>query len=178
MTDSVVAFHEEAQLAGWSESHTSGAKITFWLADGAQLEYFKGLTARKGNTAGQRFYLTLVEISDQETPVAQPTQEQIRTEILAHAAPTHLQKPGQRLSQYAAMLCQDVTFQAYVADIEPERWGGWMLDGALAEDAAATYIRETCAIASRARLDDDPQAEMTFHVHIREPYHSWREAVI
>lgn len=59
-------------LAGWKESHNSGATVTFWLADPASLDAFRGLTARKGNTAGQRLAMVLVEISDQETPVPQP----------------------------------------------------------------------------------------------------------
>lgn len=62
-------FQDEVQLAGWSETHTGGPKVTFWLQDAEQLAVFKALTARKGNTAGHRFACVLVEIGDDEQPV-------------------------------------------------------------------------------------------------------------
>jgi hypothetical protein len=56
----------EVMLAGWQESHSQGCKVTFWLPDPESLEPFKGLTARKGNTAGQRFMMVLAPIADDE----------------------------------------------------------------------------------------------------------------
>ncbi len=47
-----VVYKGEVQLAGWSETHNGGAKVTLWLPDGDALANFKDLTARKGNTAG------------------------------------------------------------------------------------------------------------------------------
>ncbi len=61
-----LCFDDEVMLAGYSESHTSGPKVTFWLFDPHQLDIFRGFTIRKGNVAGQRFRLTLVEIPDGE----------------------------------------------------------------------------------------------------------------
>lgn len=66
MSDFKPTFHGEVMLAGWKESHNSGAIVSFWLPDSADLEVFKGLTAKKGNTAGQRFMAALVEIPDGE----------------------------------------------------------------------------------------------------------------
>lgn len=69
-------FSGEVQLAGWSESHTGGCKVTLWLPSSDDLEPFRALTARKGNTAGHRFMAAFVEIGDDELPV-QPPKERI-----------------------------------------------------------------------------------------------------
>lgn len=62
-------YQGEVQLAGWSETHTGGCKVTIWLPSAEDLEPFKELTARKGNTAGHRFMAAFVEIGDDEMPV-------------------------------------------------------------------------------------------------------------
>ena len=62
-------FSGEIQLAGWSESHTGGCKVTFWLQSTEDLDAFRALTVRKGNTAGHRFMAALVEIGDDEQPI-------------------------------------------------------------------------------------------------------------
>lgn len=69
----IPTFQGEVQLAGWRESHNSGATVTFWLPSSDDLNPFRGLTAKKGNTAGHRFACVLVEIGDDEQPV-QPIQ--------------------------------------------------------------------------------------------------------
>ena len=62
-------YQGEVQLAGWGETHTGGCKVTLWLPSAEDLEPFKALTARKGNTAGHRFMAAFVEIGDDEMPV-------------------------------------------------------------------------------------------------------------
>jgi len=62
-------FSDELMLAGWSETSTGGAKVTFFLPDAAALDVFRQMTVKKGNTAGQRFACVLVEIGDDEQPV-------------------------------------------------------------------------------------------------------------
>ena len=69
MSDIKPTFSGEMQLAGWSQTHTSGNKVTFWLPDDDAMESFKLLTARKGNRAGQRFAVVMVEIGDDEMPI-------------------------------------------------------------------------------------------------------------
>ena len=65
-------FAGEIQLANWSETHNGGAKVTFWLQSTEDLEPFRALTVRKGNTAGHRFMAAFVEIGDNEMPVQPP----------------------------------------------------------------------------------------------------------
>lgn len=69
MSDVKPAFRGEMMLAGWSESHNGGAKVTFWLSDPSELDAFRAMTCRKGNTAGQRFAVMMVEIGDDEQPI-------------------------------------------------------------------------------------------------------------
>lgn len=89
-------FQGEIMLAGWQESHTSGAKITFWLPDSDSLEVFKGMTAKKGNISGQRFMAVLVEIGEDEQPVVE-------------------QKPkGGELARLAGMWCNDKYFGEWI----------------------------------------------------------------
>lgn len=68
MTDLIPTFSGEVMLAGWKETHTGGAVVSFFLPDPADLDVFRGLTVRKGGTAGHRFMAVLVEIQDDEKP--------------------------------------------------------------------------------------------------------------
>lgn len=65
----IPTFSGEVMLAGWRENHSNGATITFWLPDSSDLDIFRGLTCRKGNTAGQRFMTVLVLLDDEGNPV-------------------------------------------------------------------------------------------------------------
>jgi hypothetical protein len=80
-------FQGELQLAGWSETHNGGCKVTFWLPDAAELDAFRALTVRKGNTAGHRFMAALVEIGDDEQPVQhEPESEKSEDDYGQHYA--------------------------------------------------------------------------------------------
>jgi hypothetical protein len=145
-------FSGEIQLAGWSESHTGGCKVTFWLQSTEDLEPFRALTVRKGNTAGHRFIAALVEIGDDEQPV-QP--------IPSNS--TELEKPkGGALAKLAGMWCND-----------PEFWA-WLetdLDNAChSATGAAACLYAICGIESHAELDNDHVAAEKFHRLIRWPY--------
>jgi hypothetical protein len=101
-------FQGEVQLAGWSETHTGGCKVTFWLADADDLDAFRALTVRKGNTAGHRLACVLVEIGDDEQPV-EPPQEM----------------KGGAKAKLAGMWCRDNYFTHWVrsqSDLSPDDW--------------------------------------------------------
>ena len=100
-------FQGEVQLAGWSETHTGGCKVTFWLADTSDLDVFRTLTVRKGNTAGHRLACVLVEIGDDEQPV-EP-----------------IEMKGGPLAKLAGMWCRDNYFREWlwsVTDMEPDEY--------------------------------------------------------
>jgi len=135
-------FTGEIQLAGWSESHTSGCKVTFWLSSPDELEAFRALTVRKGNTAGHRFMAALVEIGDDEQPVDKPK--------------------GGDLARMAGTFCADPKFWLWIATVSAERVAN--------EKEAAKWARSICGVGSRADLDHDEAAANYFHQAIRRPY--------
>lgn len=130
-------FQGEIQLLGWSESHNSGAKVTFQLADPDDLEPFKLMTVAKGKQAGQRLMCVLVEIGEDEQP--KPVQAE--------------EKPkGGPLSRDAAMICNTPEFQAYAG------FKGYSQKA----EGAANLIHTYCRIASRAELDHSARAAAKF----------------
>jgi hypothetical protein len=155
MSDVPVLFHGEMQLAGWSESHNSGCKVTFWLQSSEDLEAFRALTVRKGNTAGQRFMAALVEVGDDEQPVQrEPEPEKAK---------------GGPLAKLAGMLCADPEFWTFLTH-------QFSLEEACESDeGAAEVIREACEIESRSELDWHTEAADRFHSLIRGPWIKWRE---
>lgn len=141
-------FAGEMQLAGWSESHTSGCKVTFWLSSPDDLEAFRALTVRKGNTAGHRFMAALVEIGDDEKPISPDSRE--------------LKPKGGELARMAGVFCADPKFWAWINGVS---------DGYVSnESEAAAWVRRTCDIDSRAELDHNKEAADYFHQGIRRPY--------
>ena len=148
-------FHGEVQLCSWSETHNGGCKVTFWLADASDLDVFRALTVRKGNTAGHRFYAALVEVGDDELPV-QP-------------APTKDLPSGGALAKLAGMWCSDPSFWEWL--LHAYAWK------CVSADDAATLIRQECNVESRAELDSNTKAERIFHDRIRIPFMRWKQGV-
>ncbi len=68
---------------------------------------------------------------------------------------------AQRLSCYAAMLCQDATM-----------WRFLQVDS---KDAAAEAMRTMCGIKSRADLDSDPAKAEIFHRLVRIPFSEFNQ---
>ena len=152
-------FTGEMQLAGWSETHNGGCKVTFWLPDATELDAFRALTVRKGNTAGHLFMAALVEVGDDEQPVQpEPT------------APEPETPKGGMLAKLAGMLCDQPEFWAFLNRCNAN--GGQVIQNA--EDAA-NFVREVCGVASRAELDHNHYAAERFHMEIRLPYVRWKQ---
>ena len=126
----------EFMLAGWSQNHTSGNKVTFWCSD-EDFEYFKDKTAKHGKTAGQRFMAALVEIGDDEQPVDRD-------------------KPRRPLLMSSVMLCKDANFQQFAVLRAPVGTTGD------AEETAAACIRSFCNVETRSKLDDSEESRQSF----------------
>lgn len=161
-------FHSEVQLAGWSESHNGGCKVTFWLAQPSDLDAFRAMTVRKGNTAGQRLACALVEIGDDERPV-----------------PPEPRKGGE-LAKLAGQWCRLPEFVEFIRPIYDRAMGG---DGTGYGDVSprrgfggdeSAYARHCilvlCGIDSRAELDHDAEAAEKFHRLIRLPFADYLRA--
>ncbi|RQR87704.1 MULTISPECIES: hypothetical protein [unclassified Burkholderia] len=159
MSEIQATFSGELQLAGWSETHNGGCKVTFWLPEASDLDAFRALTVRKGNTAGHRFMAALVEVGDDEQPVQRDT-----------AATGNNAAKGGALARLAAQLCQDPQFHEFVADT----YGvAWRINHA--EEDITHWLREQCGIESRAELDSNEEAAEFFHTHIRKPWLAWKQ---
>lgn len=148
-------FSGEVQLAGWSESHNGGCKVTFWLADPSDLDAFRAMTVRKGNAAGQRLACVLVEIGDDE----QPMQPQPKPE-----APK-----GGALAKLAGMWCESAAFASWLSRTYTDTWAVSSVTDP-ENERCATTLRILCGIDSRAELDHDDRAAMRFQELVRLPY--------
>jgi hypothetical protein len=147
------AFQGEIMLAGWSETHTGGSKVTFWLPDASALDTFRSMTVRKGNTAGQRFMAVLVELNDDDTP-----------------KPQEADKPkGGTLAQSAGMLCDTDLFQQYALAMTRISVAGLSRN-----QVAADYVRDFCRVTSRADLDHSPTARQLF-AQLMADYRAWQQ---
>jgi len=149
----VPTFHGEVQLASWSETHNGGAKIVLWLADPSDLDVFRTLTLRKGNTAGQRFMVAMVEIDDDEQPVQPPP---------AKPEP----EKGGALANLAGMWCDAQEFWLF---LRAQRCPC----GSAKE--AAEIIYHVCKVKSRAELDHNEEAARIFQEKFRGPFMRWKQ---
>ncbi|WYX18917.1 hypothetical protein WJ973_23745 [Achromobacter xylosoxidans] len=156
-----VAFQGEVMLAGWSQTHNGGAKVTFWLQDDTDLEAFKAMTVAKGKTAGQRLALVAVEIGDDEQPVV--SREQGANGVVSQECANSGDKPkAQKVSWLAVQLCQNVDFLEFIS--------------AGNERIARDWICQQCGVFSRGDLDRDESAADRFHQLVRKPFRDWMES--
>lgn len=140
------AFEGEVMLAGWSDSHNGGAKVTFWLSDDEDLEAFRKMTVRKGKIAGQRLMCVLVEIDEQEQPVVQ------RNNLSSQA---HLMVTGPYYVQY----CRATVPGA----------------AAWTAERCKVYAKRGIQVDSLSELDTDPGAARRFRDFIQRPLAEWSE---
>jgi len=162
MSDITPMFQGEVQLAGWSESHNGGCKVTFWLSDPTDLDAFRVMTVRKGNTAGQRLACVLVEIGDDEQPVQQEP-------AAPGPAPAEPEQKGGELAKLAGMWCAAPGFWEF---LNSNSTGKWTVTNA---EQAAAVVRKVCRVETRAMLDHDEHAGMRFQEFIRLPYMRWQQ---
>jgi hypothetical protein len=142
-------FAGEFQLAGWSESHTGGCKVTFWLQSPDDLAAFRALTVRKGNIAGHRFMAALVEIGDNEKPI-------------------ETAKPKETLGQYCSMAvswCARPDFWEFLSTLHSQK--------VVSALHASEVLKELTGVISRKEYDSDESSKESFKRKIKEPYHRW-----
>jgi len=139
-------FAGEMQLAGWTETHNGGAKVTFWLSGPDELAAFRSLTVRKGNQAGHRFMAVLVEVGDDEQPVPPP--------VIGN--PISEKPKGGPLSTEAAAMCRNPEYLNWSGDFN--------------EAEAAVSMKAILGISSRSELDHNERAKEDFIVKFRGPF--------
>lgn len=170
-------FHGEVQLAGWSESHNGGCKVTFWLAESSDLDAFRAMTVRKGNTAGQRLACALVEIGDDEQPVQPPESEDDKNRRMRAQLDTMQMAKGGPLARLAGQWCQSEQFIRWLrGTTEQDEWMRARGEGEAVpySEIAAQLIRMRCGVTSRAELDHNDLAARKFHTLLREPFMAYQ----
>lgn len=187
-------FNGEVQLAGWIESHTAGAKVTFWLSDPSDLDAFRTTTTRKGNISGQRLAMALVEIDDSDGGCADAIIEDeedghVCNDDIAFILDAITIGDGGEYGTPAPRAPIDAVAEINDKDHHPK--GGKLsilaamfgnqpdfhrfVLNQFGEDVqtsaeAAAFIRHVCGVKSRAEIDHDKKAEKLFHEKIRKPY--------
>lgn len=154
----------EGQMAGWTANADPGGQVTFWLNDPALREQFLGLPRRRRGNPGKAWWLTMVEIGEDEQPVnaaVLPPPDPAPAQARQRARQTNA-----ALSQHAARLCRDPAFHRYLAS-------RGIIPGTSPEQTARTYLCTTCGISSRAALDSDTIAAQRYHVLVRQPFLRW-----
>lgn len=135
-------FSGEVQFRRWSDSSTQGVQVTFALPDSDSLEPLKGLE-------GKRFMAVLVQIGDDEQPVA-PKRDQ------------------------RGPLCREAC--EYCGNADFQRWAKERAD--LTSEPNANLARDVilgfCGIESRKDLDASPVAAEKFRALIRAPFMRWQ----
>ena len=120
--------------AAWSTS--TGSVVVFALANDDDLDVFKDMATKKGNRAGQRLAVVMVEIAADETAV----------------------QPDNPISVQAALLCKGEGFWRYCEHIQ-----GYSFDNPHDREQQATaFLRAACMVNSRAQLDTDGTAAARF----------------
>ena len=143
------AFQGEVQFRRYSDTSTQGQQVVFAVADREALESFIG-------KEGKRFMAVLVEIGDDEQPVA-------GNPVTADIGKT-ISKPNQRLGDLAwraVQWCKEPEFITFLNTLEP---------GIDSEFDAADYVRRVCGAGSRKELDTNPACKQMFNQLIRGPY--------
>jgi hypothetical protein len=150
-TEKIVCFAEETMLLAWAESNTRGRTVTFQLPEEGDEHPFRHFTVKTGKRAGQRFYMTLVQIDDDERPVER--------------------KP----SQDAFLMCRDEQFWHYLSErsfltIETEDE---------ARDAMLELLSTGSGVkvTSRSMIDTNPSVRAAFQMYVEKPFNEYRTAL-
>jgi hypothetical protein len=130
-------FEGEVALAAWSDS-TRGWTVSFSFAE--EPVSFAGCIRRSKDTPGTRFMGALVEIDHDETVINQEQREKVERDMTAGRI------ADKKLSGTAAILGKNQQFWEWLRETVNE--GEWK------ETTATRWIKDYCAIKSRAELDD------------------------
>jgi hypothetical protein len=109
---------------------------------------------------GTRYMVALVEIGDDEQPAERP-----------------VKKPKDnphKLSQQAAMICNDVSFHVFLKEKFLTKWDASSFVQASMDEneIAAHVVRSLCGIASRSNLDTDKNAADLWR-DLKAEYEAW-----
>jgi hypothetical protein len=143
-------FQGEVQFRRYSDTSTQGQQVVFAVQDREALESFVGME-------GKRFMAVLVQIGDDEQPVAgNPASEKKPREYLGD------------LCYRAVQWCNDPEFHKWLLMQHGKRVRN--------ADEAATFIKEFCGVKTRKELDTNEDARLTFTCHFVFPWQKYQLA--
>lgn len=162
MRSNEVIFENELMLAGWNDSQTSGHTVRFWIQSDTLGHPFEGFVR------GDQFYLSLVELDDDDVEVDQDARDKV-----VGAPDTGQERRKQKLSVACALMCKEELFQTYVFEVSPQHGDrdSMLVDP---EEAARKYVTRTLGINSRSELDRSDVLATQFHDEIRKPFLEWQ----
>jgi hypothetical protein len=152
-----MVYKDEAMLAGWNDSQSSGHTVKFWLCADGMGHPFEGY-ARKT----EPFVLALIELDDDNEVIDQKMRDRVERSAT---------RSSERLSYVAAMLCKSIDFQKYINDYT-DQIKDFIQPTVLDEEGAKQWMYQKCGISSRAELDTESQSTVLFHA-IRKEYLVW-----
>ena len=147
MAEPTPTFAGEVQFRRYSDTSTQGTQIVLALPDREALQSFIGLE-------GKRFMAVLVQIGDDEQPVANTPK----------SGDLKLREPLGDLCWRAVQWCKEPDFWDFLTRTYMHNA---VIDG---EDDAATAVKSICSVDSRKDLDTMPHARALFNSMIRAPY--------
>lgn len=165
MAEPTPTFAGEVQFRRYSDTSTQGTQIVLALPDREALQSFIGLE-------GKRFMAVLVQIGDDEQPVAG---NPVTTDI-GNPTSGKPREPLGDLCWRAVQWCKEPEFASFIADVfyvkHPAGLPGTpiCLEGATQEEFCKHALQALCGIESRKELDTNPEAARKFHQFIRGPY--------
>lgn len=148
MAEPKPTFAGEVQFRRYSDTSTQGTQIVLALADRESLQSFIGLE-------GKRFMAVLVQIGDDEQPVAPDIGNPIS------AKP---REPLGDLCWRAVQWCKEPEFWAFLTNSAP------YMSGVECEEDAVSRLKFLCNVHSRKELDERADARSLFNRLIRGPY--------
>lgn len=141
-------------FAGANWSHQDGASVKFSVSD---LDSFRdGTLPMEEGEEPVTYWLTLVQIDDDEKPIDQKKAERVEEGM----------KGGPK-SKRVAMLTQQRDFQAYVTYRTNEK-----IETAEAADA---WVKAQCGVASKREFDHNADAWSMFEARVMSPFIRWGE---
>ncbi len=147
MTDDIrdAAISVEAKLAGHSKRMDGGLNLRF------QVHPNDISPELRDAEIGTRYLIALVQLNDQEEPVA-----------------PRKTKPEHRLATRAAILCKDPLFQMFLRNV-------WSMPDCIDEESTANALRVMWGIESRRELVPGSQAAEQFD-HLLTHWIAWKRA--
>lgn len=143
-------------FAGANWAHQDGASVKFSLTDEG-LDWFRdGLMPMEQDDKPVRYWLTLVQIDEDEKPIDQSKAERVEEGV----------KGGPK-SKRVAMLTQQKDFQAYVTYRTNEH--------CTTAEAADAWIKGQCGVESKREFDHNADAWSMFEARVMSPFIRWGE---